>query len=320
MDYIPRVKAEDVGVSPDSIKCFVKRLEDLKLPMHSILIARHRQLIYEAYYEPYKEDSLHRMYSISKSFISIAVGLLVDERRISLEDPIIKYFPEKLPGDLHPWIKEMTIKDMLCMKTCHYKTTYKEDLTRDWVESFFITKPHHEPGTIFRYDTSSSHTLCALVEKLTKKPILDYMREKFLEEIGFSKEAYMLKDPFGISMGGSGLVATPMDIMKFALLIMNDGRLGERQLVPAWYIKEATSHQTDNKVEGAIFEETLGYGYQFWCISHGGFACYGLGGQLAICLPKQDIICITTADTTCIKDGNQYIYDSLYEEILPFLI
>lgn len=317
MGYIARVTPEEVGVSSESMNRFFHRLRLHKLPMDSILLARHGKLIGEVYYKPYTPKTLHRMYSISKSFTSIGIGLLIEEGRIKLEDPIIRYFPDKLPKDLHPWIAAMTIEDMLKMQTCHLRTTYKEDLSKDWVESFFTTKPDHAPGTIFRYDTSSSHTLSALIERMTEKSMMDYLREKFLDEIGFSKEAYFLKDPFGISMGGSGLVATPMDILRFALIIMNYGKEGNRQLIPAWYIKEAVSHQTDNFVEGAIYEETLGYGYQFWCIRHGGFACYGLGGQLAICLPKQDFICITTGDTTSIKGGNQYIYDSLYEEILP---
>lgn len=316
---IPSTNPEDVGVSSDSIYRFINRLKENQLPMHSILLARHGQLIEEVYIEPYKADTLHRLYSVSKSFTSIAIGLLIEEGRLSLEDSIVTYFPDKLPKDVHPFIEQMTIRDMLRMQTCHSKTTYKEDLTKDWVESFFITKPDHQPGTIFRYDTSSSHTLCALVERMTGKPIMEYLRDKFLDDIGFSKEAYMLIDPFGISMGGSGLVATPTDFMKFAMIIMNGGKLDDRQLIPEWYIKEAISHQTDNKVEGVILEETFGYGYQFWCIRHGGFACYGLGGQLAICLPKQNLICITTADTTKIKGGNQFIYDSLYEEVLPYL-
>lgn len=320
MFEIPYTKPENVGVSSDSIQRFINRIKENQLSMHSILIARHGQLMKEVYYEPYKADTLHRLYSVSKSFTSIAIGLLIEDGYLSLEDSIANYFPDKLPKNEHPWIRKMTIKDMLCMQTCHSKTTYKQDLKRDWVESFFITKPDHEPGTIFRYDTSSSHTLCSLVERITKKPMLDYLRDKFLDEIGFSKEAYMLTDPFGISMGGSGLFGTPMDLMRFAMVIMNGGKIGDRQLIPEWYIKEATSYQTDNNIEGAILEATLGYGYQFWCIRHGGFACYGLGGQLAICLPKQNLICVTTADTTNIKGGNQYIYDSLYEEILPYLI
>lgn len=310
---------EAMGVPSSAIHSFISRLDKQGLPMHSVLLSRHGKIITEAYYAPYKADSLHRMFSITKSFTSIAIGLLIEEGKISLDSNIVDYFPDKLPKDVHPWIRELTIRDLLSMETCHSGTTYKSDLDSDWVESFFTTKPTHKPGTVFLYDTSASHTLCALVERLSGKPMLDYMRDKFLDEIGFSKEAYIIKDPFGVSMGGSGLMATPMDLMKFGLLIRNKGRLNGKELVPEWYINEATKHQTDNVLRGQVIEEAQGYGYQFWRTRHGGFACYGMGGQYIIFLPDQDLICVTTADTQDVKGGTQIIYDALYEEILPHL-
>lgn len=311
---------EETGILSKSITGFLERLKKKEVPMHSVILAHKGKIITEGYYAPYKADTLHRMFSISKSFTSLAIGLLIEEGKLSLEDKIITYFPEKLPEDIPPYLEEMTIKDMLKMESCHGSTTYKADLKKDWVESFFITEPDHKPGTVFNYDTSASHTLCALVEKLTKKPILEFMREKCLDEIGFSKEAYMVKDPFGVSMGGSGLMATPMDLMRLALLLRNKGKAGEKQLIPQWYIEEATSLQTHTRMSGSTLFERQGYGYQFWRVEHGGFACYGMGGQFLIVFPKEDFICITTADTQGIQGGNQMIFDSLYEEILSHLI
>lgn len=319
MYTIPKSLSEDMGVPSNSICNFLKRLDHCKIPMHSVLLARHGKLITEAYYSPYDAKTLHRMFSVSKSFTSIAIGLLIAEGKLSLEDSIIQYFPDKLPLQVHPWIAQLTIREMLKMQTCHSNTTYKTHPDKDWVESFFITKPSHPPGTVFHYDSSSSHTLCALVERLTGKPMLDYLRDCYLDQVGFSKDAYMLKDPFGISMGASGLMATPMDLMIFALIIMNGGSLGERSYLPKEYLQEATSHQTDTLVKGPVLEECQGYGYQFWRIQNDGFSCYGMGGQLAVCLPRYDLICVTTADTQGIQGGNQLIYQSLYDELLPFL-
>ena len=319
MYQFPCAVPEDVGVPSRAICHFIKKLEKYQIPMHSILMARHGKLITEGYYAPYDADTLHRMFSVSKSFTSAAIGLMAEEGRISLDDPVIQYFPDKLPHQIHPWIARMTIRDMLKMQTCHTGTTYKLHPERDWVESFFITEPSHQPGTVFNYDTSSSHTLCALVERLAEKPMLDYLRDRFLTHAGFSTQAYMIKDPFGISMGGSGLMATPKDLLLFALIIMNNGNLGGTQLLPDWYIREAVSQQADTLMNGAAREECQGYGYQFWRISQDGFACYGMGGQLAICLPGYDFICVTTGDTQGIQGGNQTIYNTLYEEVLPYL-
>ncbi len=319
MDQIRIAAPEEMGVPSKAIYRFIRKLEQYQIPMHSILMARHGKLIAEGYYAPYQAYTLHRMFSVSKSFTSVAIGLMEEEGKLSLDDQIIRHFPDKLSRQVPPWIAQMTIRDMLKMQTCHTSTTYKLHPENDWIESFFVTEPSHPSGTVFNYDTASSHTLCALVEKLAGKPMLDYLRDRFLSQAGFSSEAYMLKDLGGISMGGSGLMATPKDLLLFALVVMNGGTLNGRQLLPKQYIKEAVSYQTDTLMNGSSLEECQGYGYQFWRIRQNGFACYGMGGQLAICLPEQDFICVTTGDTQGIQGGNQAIYNSLYEEVLPYL-
>lgn len=309
---------ESVGIPSQAITNFILRLQKQKVPMHSILVYRHDCLVTEGYYAPYQPDTLHRMFSISKSFTSIAIGLLADEGKLSLSDPIISYFPDKILDDVHPWIAAMTIRDMLMMRTCHASTTYKVNMQTDWVESFFTVPPTHPAGKVFHYDTSSAHTLAALVERLSGMPMLDYLKEK-LSVLGFSKESYMLTDPFGVSMGGSGLTATPMDLLKFAYLIAHEGLVDGKQLLSSSYIKEATSNLTPTLVPAPCRSEACGYGYQFWRNEKDGYVCYGMGGQLIIFLPKWDLICITTADTQGIGGGNQLIYDALYDEILPSL-
>lgn len=311
-----KVMPEDTGIPSGCILNFIHRLEQQKIPMHSLLLLHRDKLITEGYYAPYKADTLHRMFSISKSFTAIAIGLLADEGKLSLEDNIIDYFPDKVPSDVHPWIASMTLRDMLMMRTCHAATTYKVDMKSDWVESFFTVPPTHPAGKIFHYDTSSAHTLCALAERLSGMPMLDYLKRK-LAPLGLSEQSYMLQDPFGVSMGGSGLVATPMDLLKFGYFIFHDGKVEGQQLLSASYIRTATSHLSDTLLTAPVRSEACGYGYQFWRNERGGYVCYGMGGQLIIFLPDYDLICVTTADTQGIGGGNQAIYDALYEEILP---
>ncbi len=315
---IPVTTPEAVGIPSGCIVNFLTRLDRYGIPMHSVLLCRHGKLAAEGYYAPYRADTLHRMFSISKSFTSIAIGLLADEGKLSLDDCIVNYFPDKVPADVHPWISSMTIRDMLMMRTCHASTTYKVNMKEDWVESFFTVPPTHPAGKLFHYDTSSAHTLAALVERLSGMPMLDYLKEK-LAPLGFSKESYMLTDPFGISMGGSGLVATPMDLLKFGCFISDEGYIDGKQLLSADYIRTAVSNLSDTRVTAPVRSEACGYGYQFWQNEKGGYVCYGMGGQFIIFLPQYDFICVTTADTQGIGGGNQVIYDALYEEILPFM-
>ena len=307
---------EQTGIPSDCIIQFIKRLERRQIPMHSLLLMHQDKLIFEGYYAPCSADSLHRMFSISKSFTSIAIGLLIDEGKIALDNPIIQYFPEKLPEKVHPWIAQMTIRDMLMMRTCHASTTYKVDMSSDWVESFFTVPPTHPSGTLFHYDTSSAHTLCALVEKLTGGSMLDYLKKK-LDVLGLSEQSYMIKDPFGVSMGGSGLVALPLDMLKFGYFIAHKGLVLGKQLISPSYIDLAVSPLTETCATAPLPSEAQGYGLQFWRNERNGFTCYGMGGQLIIFLPDYELICVTTADTQRIQGGNQQIYDALYEEILP---
>ena len=309
---------ENVGIPSSCITNCLDRLNRQGIPMHSFLLLRHDRLVTEGYYSPCTADSLHRMFSISKSFTAVAIGLLADEGKLSLDDPIIKFFPEKLPEKVHPWIAAMTIRDMLMMRTCHAATTYKFDMNKDWVESFFTTPPTHPSGRLFHYDTSSAHTLCALVEKLTGDEMLHYIKKKLIP-LGLSENSYMLKDPFGVSMGGSGLVATSMDLLKFGYFLYKEGCIDGVELLSSSYIKEATSKLTETCITAPIPSEAAGYGYQIWQNEKNGYVCYGMGGQLIIVLPDHDMICVTTADTQGIGGGNQQIYNAIYEDILPYI-
>lgn len=309
---------EETGIPVDCISRFVRRLKQRRIPMHSFLMLKNDKLIFEGYYEPCGADTQHRMFSISKSLTSIAIGLLIDEGKLSLDDPIIKYFPEKVPDNVHPWIASMTIRDMLMMRTCHASTTYKQNMNADWVESFFTTPPTHPAGKLFHYDTSSSHTLCALVEKISGENMIDYIKEK-LDILGLSDSSYMIKDPFGVSMGGSGFVALPIDLLKLGYFISHKGNIMGKQLISASYIDMAVSCLTATQVTAPVPSEAQGYGLMFWRGEKNGFTCYGMGGQLIILLPDYDLICVTTADTQNIGGGNQQIYDALYEEILPYI-
>ena len=313
---------EAKGISASCIIDTLSEIDIRGISMHSFLLCKDDCLVAEGYYAPVKKNDLHRMFSVTKSFVSIAIGLLQEEGRLSLDDSIVKFFPEYVPNtcEAHPWLLATTIRDMLSMRSCHASTTYDKFSSKtDWVKSFFTVAPTHKPGTVFHYDTSATHTLCALVEKLTGMKMLDYLRNKVLNEIGFSKEAYCLTDGFGVSMGGSGLMATSRDLMCFALLILHNGNLNGKQYISADYIKEATSFQTATCVTGPVPSESQGYGLQFWIGEHNSIVCYGMGGQLAILLPEYNTAIVTTADTQGYQGGNQVIYDAIFRHILPEL-
>ena len=157
MNRLKNGNVEECGIPAEAVEELERLFEKRRVRIHGYLLLSGRTIVAEKYYAPYTRESNHRMYSVTKSFVALAVGLLVKKGMVSLEDRICDYFPEKLPeGGAHPWCAEMTIRDMLTMRTCHGSTTYKRYDGGDWTESFFRVMPDHVPGTVFSYDTSSS--------------------------------------------------------------------------------------------------------------------------------------------------------------------
>lgn len=302
--------------SPKKLLALLERLRQAHIPMHSLHILQHEKTVLEAYYAPCRKGQLHRMFSISKSLTALAILKLYEAGRISLDASICEYFPEYTNPDTHPWILATTIRDMLMMRSCHASTTYKFDKDQDWVESFFTVAPTHKPGTVFHYDTSASHTLCALVEKLTGRPMLDYLKDVMLREIGWSEESYMLTDPFGHSMGGSGLMATAEDLVLLGKLLMRDGCWEGKQLIRKDLLSDAMSWHSATAVTGPITGECQGYGYFFWRGEMDARICYGMGGQLILCYPALELLVVTTADTQGLSGANQLIYDAIHQVLL----
>lgn len=220
-------KPEEVGVSSAALSQTLDYLAQRRVALHSLLVMRHDALICEGYAAPFTKDTLHRMYSETKSLVSLAVGVMCAKGYLDLDDHIVDHFAEKLPlGGPSPELARLTIRDMLRMATPYNGTTYKRRPTQDWVGSFFTARTDHEPGSFFCYDTSSSHTLCALVEKRMGRPLLDVLRREALDAIGFSEQSYCIRDPMGISQGGSGLMATPRDMLALLRLVAQGGAVG----------------------------------------------------------------------------------------------
>lgn len=305
------------GIRPKVMLNALDMIERENIPMHSLLISRHSELIFEAYWKPFERESLHRMYSVTKSFVSLAIGCMEFDGLIKLSDRIIDYYPEYLPETIPPELSAMTIRDMLMMRTCHKETTYKHgkdgkyipSWRKDWVKSFFDTKPDHDPGTVFIYDTSSSHVLANLVERLTGKDFVSYLREKFLDKLSVSEECYITKDPEGSPCGGSGFMMRSIDLMNVMSALVS-GKLDD--VIDPEYIKAAVSPLSDASF-GRAGDES-GYGYFFWTMGNGAYAMYGMGGQYAIFAPKKDLIFVTTADTQSLKGG-----EALLRTVLKYI-
>jgi len=284
-------------------------LERNNLNMHSFILIRNGKILSECYWPFFSAEKKNRMYSVSKSFTAVAIGMMVDEGRISLDDKVADIFPEYLPEDPHPYILQATVRNLLTMSTFNPSTSSRGD--NNWVRAFFQDpREKTEPGSRFNYDTSATNVLCGIVEKLSGMPILDYMRPVF-DEIGISEDIWCIKSPDGRSWTGSGIICTSQDLARFALLCLNMGEWNGKQLISRKFMEDATSLHLETG-ERNLRTGLPGYGYQFWTLKDEGFACYGMGGQLALCIPSKNLILITTGDNQAISTAIQTIISAFY--------
>jgi CubicO group peptidase (beta-lactamase class C family) len=301
---------ERVGIPSSAILNFIERIDKQQICMHGFMLVRKGQIAAEGYWAPYQADSMHRMYSISKSFVALAIGLMIDEGKLSLEDRVARFFADKAPQDLHPYLAEATVRDLLMMSTPHDTNSYNRH-DRDFAATFFHKKPSHPPGTIFSYDTAATVVLGTIVERISGVPFLTYMREPLLDPIGFSNDAWCVQTPEGTSWGGSGVICRLRDMAKLAYVCLNNGRWQDEQLISEAYIRAATSKQIDN----SLLNHRFGYGYQIWMLRDNGFAFRGMGSQFAFCFPEQEFIFACNADTQGDGSSGEEIENAFYEEI-----
>lgn len=292
--YFKTSTPESAGIKSANVKAFIKELHDAGLAMHSVLLSRGDKLFCEAYWAPNKAEENHRMYSQTKSYVGVAVAELAEEGLISLDDKIIDYFPEKLPEKVHPYLAAQTIRNMLEMQTCFAGDCWFKEHGGDRVKYYFSMEPKRYPGTTFFYDSTGSFILGALVEKVTGKTFLEYLREKCLNEIGFSKTARVLTAVGGYAWGDSALLCTSLDMLKFGRLIANGGEWKGRQLLSKNAIDLVLDTHVYNKTFGMQFRKQ-GYGFQVWGGPDGSFAFFGMHGQFTIYHPKTDILFVCTA-------------------------
>ena len=325
-EFFTYTTPEKVGVSSENVIKFMTELEHFGVYLHSFALIKGNEIFAEMYRKPFKKDELHRMYSTTKTFVSMALGILIGEGKVKLDDKVIKYFPEYESCE-YQQVLDMTVEDMLRMSTCFScGTTYGAHgpayNQKDWVSTFFNTNTSHPSGTLFNYDTSASYMCNVIVERITGMPFIEFLKEKALGKIGFSENARVLKAPEGYSWGGSALLCSTLDLARLARLTMLDGEWDGEQLLPKDYVVAAKSNLIDNDQSG--FRTTHGghgYGYQIWRTVDNTFSFLGMGEQLAICMPEEDLLFVCTADCQGIAGiSRSTIYINLWHFIKDTIV
>lgn len=307
---LPRATPEEQGVSSAQVLKFVETADKQLDSLNSFMLLRHGHVVAEGWWSPYHREARHSLYSLSKSFTSTAVGLAVAEGKLSIDDPVIKFFPEELPAAPSDNLKAMRISDLLRMSTGHQTEPPRVNEIA-WTKSFLAHPVPFKPGTHFLYNTSATYMQSAIVQKATGATLLDYLRPRLFEPLGIQDPVWETS-PQGVSTGGYGLSLRTEDIARFGQLYLQKGQWEGKQLVPESWIREATARQVANGSNPAS-DWDVGYGYQFWRCRHGAYRGDGAFGQYCIVLPEQDAV---IAITSGLKDM-QAVLNLVWDHLLP---
>lgn len=315
-----RCTPESAGVSSSAVLDMVRTLDERGLATHDLILARGDKIFAEGYWAPVHADFKHRQYSVSKSFIAVAVGFMIQDGKLHLNDKLVDFFPEYIEGNpnVNQHLRDTTVHDLLTMQTCHTDTPqWIEGGVTDRLSLYFARPADKVPGTQFLYDSPGSFMLCAIVERLAGKPYLEYLKEKVLLDIGFSPDATCVKAPGGHSFGDSGILCTARDLLAFARFVLNGGTWEGKRYLNEEFLRLATSKQCDNNPCGITKFDGYGYGYLIWKAPRDGFAFIGMGDQFAICDPETDIILIIHSDNQGKAEiTRELIYRKFYENVV----
>ena len=312
---LPRKSPESQGVMSEGIRNFLKATKESGLEWHSFMLVRHGNVVAEGWWKPFEAANKHTLYSLSKSFTSSAIGFLVNEGKITVNDQVISFFPEHTPANASENLKAMKIKHLLTMNTGHHTDSMPDIRAKpdqNWVKSFLEKPVEHEPSTFFMYNTGATYMLGAIVHKVTGQTLEEYLEPRLFKPLGITGFDWE-KSPQGLNTAGYGLRVSTEDIAKFGQLYLQKGQWQGKQLLPAAWVEEATGKRTTSQAGDNDWSQ--GYGYQFWRCKPGFYRGDGAYGQFCMVMPEQDAVLVMT----CESFNLQKTMDVAYQTILPAL-
>ncbi len=323
---LPHSTPEAQGVSAKDISAFVDAASHSKTEFHSFMLLRHGKVIAEGWWNPYRADLKHTLYSCSKSFTATAIGFAVQEKKLSLNDKVISFFPNELPDTVSHYLSELTVKDVLMMSDGQSPDpTPLVGKDSNWIKGFLATPIVEEPGTTFLYNSLGTYMLSAIVQKVTGQKTIDYLSPRLFAPLGI-QGADWETDTKGINTGGWGLRLKTEDMAKFAQLFLQSGKWNGKQIISADWVKEASTMKImqdpsapQSKRDSSDWLQ--GYCYQMWRCRNNAFRGDGAFGQFMIVMPDKDVALAITAETADMQSEInlvwQYLLPAFKDKALP---
>ncbi len=282
-----RIRPEEAGISSSYLCEFLEALEsDRGIALHTLSISRGGKPFLAVAAPGYDLTVRHLTHSVCKTVTGLAVGLLVDEGKLSLDTPLYTFFPDKLSPLYGGKSRLITIRHLLSMSSGVPFAETGSVTSEDWIRSFFDSVPSFTPGTGFAYNSMNTYMLSAVIERITKQSLPDYLRPRLFEPLGIDDVVWE-RCPLGITKGGWGLYLAPQDMLKLGELILGRGLYKGRRLIPATWIDEMCRPHKKTPAKLGPYS----YGYQIWVAEDGkSLLCNGMLGQNIWICPENGIV------------------------------
>lgn len=309
INELPRTTPEEQGVPS---KALVELFDSLHFmpgtDIHSMIVMRHGKVVGEFYPAPFAAEYQHTQYSSSKTLVSIAVGIAIDENRLRLTDRVAVFFPEYLPDSISANLAQMTLEDLLTMQSGIKPDWAMRSKGTEWIRTFLSKDVKNVPGEVFAYDSMVTYMISAIVQKATGKTVLEYLKEKLFAPMNITKVNWETS-PEGVNTGGWGLHIQSESLAKVGQMWLDNGVWDGKQLVS----KEWISQMSSKHANGGDY----GYGYQVWmCKYPGAVRADGALGQYVIVVPEKDVVIVLTeASFTNGKPQRGLIWDKFLPQL-----
>lgn len=286
----------------DMLLDFRQCVTEQHLSVYGIVVKQHGETVAT---HRWRSDDFVQVYSVSKSFTSVAVGIAISEGLFGINDLIIDLFSDKAPQNPNEYLQKLEVRHLLMMCTgqkedpllVHY---IQPPFYEDWEKRFFQIEFIEEPGTHFMYNNGATYMLSSLIQRKTGMKLRDYLMDRLFTPLGIFNPQWD-SCPRGVNKGYIGLHLTTEQLSRFTELLLNKGNHKGKQLIPKEYIEEASKLQIANPFNWDHIEVQSGYGYQFWRNSvPNSYRMDGLYGQFGIVLPDYDAtVTITSHNDFC---------------------
>lgn len=285
-----RATPESQGISSNLFAALLRELDASKdTEMHHFMALRHGKVICECNFAPYPKGMWHITHSMCKSITGMAIGMLIEEEKLKLDENIYDIFPDHINAFSKIFRPVITVENLLTMTS---GVTFNESgivSGNDWLGSFLNASVNGKPGTEFQYNSLNTYVLSAIVTKRTGETLTEYLTPRLFGPLGITKY-YWETCPKGITKGGWGLFLCAEDMAKLGQLYLQRGKWNGQQLVSEYWIEISTARHLKTQ------NGTYGYGYQLWMEQRpGSFEYNGMLGQNVIIYPDMDMVLVTNA-------------------------